>query len=83
MLSTSSLEHEEMNSQLCVYSVLPVFDLQENQPQFINPMHYWRTRLMVLLHVKPPPRQCLFIYVNLSQCVPAVTTISLSKAHDI
>lgn len=55
-----------------------MFDLQENQSQFNNPVHHWRTRLMVLLHVKPPPRRCLFIYVNLSQCVPAVAAMSVS-----
>lgn len=59
---------------------LLVFDLKENQPQrfLLNLMPYLRTPLMVLMHVKPPPRQCLFIYVNLSQCVPAVTSMSVS-----
>lgn len=30
------------------------------------------------MYVKPPPHQCLFIYVNLSQRVPAVTSMSVS-----
>lgn len=34
---------------------------------------------MVLMYVKPPPHQCLFIYVNLSQRVPAVTSMSVSS----
>lgn len=60
-------------------------DLKENQPLFLLEclIHYkleapYTREPLVLMYVKPPPHQCLFIYVNLSQRVPAVTSMSVS-----